>query len=355
MSKRKAINIIAVRLEESKMEIKKENLSEVENTIYDCIIIGGGAGGLSAGIYLQRFLLKSLILDKGKGRSVWIQNLTNYMGIPPNTPGHQILKQGKNHYLSLEGDYLNCYADDVIDEGDIFRIKVKVGKTNTQYTELRSKYIIAASGIIDILPELESMRNVFDYAGYNLHVCMVCDGYEMKDKICGLFVNSDVRINTAFNLAWFTKKIKIFTNNSFQVSAEQKQRILDKGFELYEKPIKQFLGENHEMSGVELENGEKIILETGLISMGSKYHNNYLKSVSGLNWEGENLITGNHCLTSHPRIFAIGDIKAGLNQVSIAVGDGASAAHEIWRNIRSCRYGGVAMSKRASKEANLKD
>jgi len=316
------------------MEIKKENLAEVENTFYDCIVIGGGAGGLSAGIYLQRFLLKTLILDKGKGRSVWIQHLTNYLGVSPTSPGYQILKDGKNHYLSLNGDYLNCFAEEVTDEGDFFKIKVKVGKTNSQTIELKSKYIIAASGIIDYLPELESMRNVFDYAGYNLHVCMVCDGYEMKDKVCGLFVNSDARLETAFNLAWFTKKIKVFTNNSFVVSADKRQKIAEHGFEFYENPIKQFLGTNHEMSGVELEDGQIIPLETGLISLGSKYHNNYLKSLSNLEWKGENVLTDQHCLTSHPRIFAIGDIKAGLNQVSIAVGDGANAAHIIWKNIR---------------------
>ena len=38
--------------------------------------------------------------------------------------------------------------------------------------------------------------------------------------------------------------------------------------------------------------------------------------------------------TSHPRIFAIGDLKTGLNQVVIAAADGALAATQIWRNIR---------------------
>ncbi len=38
--------------------------------------------------------------------------------------------------------------------------------------------------------------------------------------------------------------------------------------------------------------------------------------------------------TSHPRIFAIGDLKVGLNQVLVAAGDGALAATQIWRDIR---------------------
>ncbi len=88
------------------------------------------------------------------------------------------------------------------------------------------------------------------------------------------------------------------------------------------------------MTGVELEDGEIINLETGLISMGSKYHNNYLKNIQNLDWKGENLKVNEICQTSHPRIFAIGDLKVGVNQVSIAVGDGANAATAIWKEFR---------------------
>lgn len=50
--------------------------------------------------------------------------------------------------------------------------------------------------------------------------------------------------------------------------------------------------------------------------------------------QGNNLVTDKMGRTSHPRIFAIGDLKVGLNQVIIAAGDGALAATEIWREIR---------------------
>jgi thioredoxin reductase (NADPH) len=42
-------------------------------------------------------------------------------------------------------------VEDVTDDGDTFAVKVKVGKKNSQYYTLRSKYLIAASGVIDVL------------------------------------------------------------------------------------------------------------------------------------------------------------------------------------------------------------
>jgi thioredoxin reductase (NADPH) len=67
--------------------------------------------------------------------------------------------------------------------------------------------------------------------------------------------------------------------------------------------------------------------------MGSHYHSEYLKELE-LQWKGGNLVTDSMCRTSHARLFAVGDLKEGLNQVSIAVADGTLAATAIWRDIR---------------------
>lgn len=316
------------------MKLAKKNLSDRLNHVYDVIIVGGGAGGLSAAIYLQRYRLSCLVIEKGRGRSFWMQDLRNYLGLPPTTPGRDLLQQGQDHALSLGADMLRGYVEEVTDEGDTFAVRVKVGKQDSIYPVFRSRYVIAASGIIDHLPHLEDMQNVYDYAGYNLHVCMICDGYEMADKKCGLFVSSEGAINTAFVLNWFTPYITVFTNGQAEVGSEMRQKLRDHGYPLIETPIRRFVGHDHEMTGVELVDGSTIDLETGLVAMGSHYYNGYLKSIDSLEWNGGNLKTDSFCRTTHPRIFAVGDLKEGVNQVSIAVADGTLAATAIWREIR---------------------
>lgn len=315
------------------MKLSKNNLDQGLSHVYDAIVVGGGAGGLSAAIYLQRYRLNCLTIEKGRGRSFWMQDLRNYLGLPPDTPGRTMLQQGEKHFLSLDGDYLRGYVEEVSDEGETFAVKVKVGKKDSIYPVFRSKYLIAASGIIDSLPQLPDMQNVYDYAGYNLHVCMICDGYEMADKNCGLFVGSQNAIDTAFVLNWFTPYITVFTQGLFTVGKEMRQKLAEHGYPLVEQPIKRFLGHNHEMTGVELADGSKVELETGLVAMGSHYHNEYLQGLD-LEWQGNNLVTYDMCRTSHPRLFALGDLKVGINQVSVAVADGTLAATAIWRDIR---------------------
>ncbi|MFM1841475.1 MAG: hypothetical protein RLZZ490_206 [Cyanobacteriota bacterium] len=316
------------------MKLSSKNLETRLDTLYDAIVVGGGMGGLSAGIYLARYGLKCLIVEKGRGRSFWMQDLRNYVGLDPDTPGRDIINHSTNQAVEWGADLLRGYVEDVTDEGETFAVKVKVGKKDSSYPVFRGKYVIAATGIIDNLPQLDDMQNVYDYAGYTLHVCMICDGFDMWDQKAVLIAGTEGQIGAAFVMNWFTPYVSVLTHGLCTVSEEMKAKLADHGYPLYEAPIAKFLGENHKMSGVELADGTVVEATTGLINMGSIYHNHYLKGIGGLEWDGENLITNDMAQTSHPRIFALGDLKKGLNQVSVAVADGTLAATQIWRNIR---------------------
>ncbi|MEM9006985.1 MAG: NAD(P)/FAD-dependent oxidoreductase [Cyanobacteria bacterium P01_F01_bin.86] len=316
------------------MKLSSANIENHLDTVYDAIVVGGGMGGLSAAIYLARYGLKCLVIEKGKGRSLWMQETRNYLGLDPSTPGRDILTHGTKQAIEWGADYLRAFVEEVVDEGDALAVNVKIGKKNSKAYTLRSKYLIAASGVIDVLPELENMQNVYDYAGYTLHVCMICDGFDMWDQKAVLIAKREPQINAAFVLNWFTPYISVLTNGAFPVGDAMRQKLAEHGYPLYEAPIARFLGENHKMSGIELTDGTVVEATTGLINMGSIYHNRYLKGIAGLTWDGENLVTDGMSKTTHDRIFALGDLKKGLNQVTVAVADGTLAATQIWREIR---------------------
>jgi thioredoxin reductase (NADPH) len=315
------------------MKLSSKNLETRLDTVYDAIVIGGGMGGLSAAIYLARYGLTCLVIEKGRGRSFWMQDLRNYVGLDPHIPGRDVIKHGTEQSIEWGADHLRGFVEDVVDEGETFAVKVKVGKKDSTYPVFRSKYVIAASGVIDVLPELENMQNVYDYAGYTLHVCMICDGFDMWDQKAVLVAKTEGQINAAFVLNWFTPYISVLTNG-LKVGDAMKQKLAEHGYPLYEQPIAEFLGKNHKMSGVKLADGTIVEATTGLINMGSIYHSQYLKGIEGLEHDGGNLVTNDMCQTTHPRIFALGDLKQGLNQVSVAVADGTLAATQIWRNTR---------------------
>ena len=58
------------------MKLTSKTLDTRVDQVYDAIVVGGGMGGLSAAIYLARYGLKCLVVEKGKGRSLWMQDST---------------------------------------------------------------------------------------------------------------------------------------------------------------------------------------------------------------------------------------------------------------------------------------
>ena len=53
-----------------------------EGELYDCIIVGGGPGGLTAGIYAMRAALKTVLIEKGMpgGQVALTKGVENYPG-----------------------------------------------------------------------------------------------------------------------------------------------------------------------------------------------------------------------------------------------------------------------------------
>ena len=98
------------------MKLSVKNLSERADTVYDAIVVGGGMGGLSAAIYLARYGLKCLVIEKGKGRSVWMQDLRNYVGLDPETSGGSIVNHSTKQAIAWGADHLRGFVDEVVDE-----------------------------------------------------------------------------------------------------------------------------------------------------------------------------------------------------------------------------------------------
>src|SRR3954454_14741446 len=65
----------------------------MDDPILDCLVIGGGPAGMTAAIYLARFLLDILVVDGGKSRASWIPCTHNHAGFPEGINGRDLLER----------------------------------------------------------------------------------------------------------------------------------------------------------------------------------------------------------------------------------------------------------------------
>ena len=72
------------------MQINQSNDNKIEK--YDVVILGGGAAGLSAGLYSTRAMLSTLVLESvGYGGQVLITDvIENYPGFPEGVKGPEL-------------------------------------------------------------------------------------------------------------------------------------------------------------------------------------------------------------------------------------------------------------------------
>ena len=129
----------------------------------------------------------------------------------------------------------------------------------------QSKTIIIATGLKDVLPNIE---NISDYYGKSLFHCPYCDGYELRDKplvviIIGEQVQGFHFIQTIYN---WSKDLVVCTNNgeAFQ-NSEQKTLLENKGIKIIESNIKNFEGKNGQVEKIIFENGESILRKGGFV------------------------------------------------------------------------------------------
>ena len=66
-------------------------LEAEDRDLKDCLIVGGGPAGLTAAIYLARFLRDIVVVDAGESRATWIPKSHNHPGFPHGIGGRELL------------------------------------------------------------------------------------------------------------------------------------------------------------------------------------------------------------------------------------------------------------------------
>src|SRR3989338_8208103 len=144
--------------------------------MYDLLIIGGGPGGVAAGIYAARKKIKSaLITDTFGGQSLVSTDVQNWIGTK-SVSGFDLGKMFEDHLRAQED--IDIVDGDVVvsvkDDGEKFVVTTKSGKT------LESKFLFVASG------SRRKKLNVpgeHELDGKGVAYCSTCDAPLFKNKV----------------------------------------------------------------------------------------------------------------------------------------------------------------------------
>jgi thioredoxin reductase len=293
---------------------------------FDVAIVGGGPAGLSAGIWLARYLHRVLLVDSGDPRNWETRGINGFLGHPGVRPA-ELRGLGRDEARKNGVELADAMCESVTKlDDETFELAVAGGTTH------RARRLLLAIGLKDVWPDIPGLEHVY---GANAHVCPDCDGRECADKKVVVIGRGRKAVGMALNLTTWTREIIICTNgepDDFDL-AEYCEKLDALNIPVIQAPITRITHSGTRVHSLEFDDG--ILLDTDKIFLAvAQYPADDLGAQLGCDRdEGGHIIVDDAYHTSVMNCFAAGDIVPGPQLAIAAAADGAIAALAIHKSL----------------------
>ena len=293
--------------------------------MYDIIIIGAGAAGMTSALYALRNGKKVLVLE---GESLGGQIATS-----PRLENFPSIKE-------ISGE---AFADNLYEQIDALGAEVEIEKAvriekkaegdflvHTEYGQYEGRSVIIAAGVKH--KHLKTKHGREDLVGKGVYYCAVCDGPFYKGQEVALVGDANTALQYALLLSGYCKKVymytlfdKFFGDANLVKAVRAKENIEVRP----DTSVVDFIGEN-ELKAIEYTDKDGNLCRQEIpavfVAIGQVPDNGAFANVADLDEAGY-IVADENCKTRTPGVFVAGDCRTkAVRQVSTAVSDGAIAA-----------------------------
>ncbi len=304
--------------------------AEDTSHVYDTVIVGGGAAGLTTSLYAQRDRFDSLILEKSTigGNAFITEKIENYPGFQ-SISGPELMKRMEEQTRTY-GTAISTGVRvlDIIRERNIFKI---VTDDLTYY----GRSVVLATGSTYRRLKIPGER---DLIGSAVHFCATCDGAFYRDREVIVIGGGNSALEEGIFLAGFTKKVTIINRKdrftASQTYIDKLPKISNIEVKYGRESVEFHRDEEGNFTGLEVKdvqsNETEVIKADGVfVFIGLVPNTKDFKGIIDLDERGFIKTTGLG-QTSVPGIFAAGDNRQGaIAQVAAATGEGVLASYGL--------------------------
>lgn len=294
--------------------------------MYDAVIIGGGPGGLSAGIYAMRAAMKTVLIEKmiPGGQINLSQDVENYPGFEYIT-GAELAQKFAQHAQSYGLETISREVVAIEPGLEYHTVSLDNGQKINTYS-----VIMAMGGS----PKKLGVPGENDNYGKGVSYCAVCDGFFFRNKDVVVVGGGDSAAEESLYLAKIVNKVYItHRRDSLRASRILQQRIQAecKIEMLWNTVISKVNADDSGVTSVSLKdtkNGQErdLAADGVFVFIGFDPNNALVPGGVRMNAKGY-VITDEKCETHIPGMFAIGDLRQKYaRQIVIAASEGCIAA-----------------------------
>jgi len=298
----------------------------------DVAIVGGGAAGLTAGMYAARYGLRTVIIERlmGGNQIINAEKIEDFPGFPQGVSGAELAPLMQEQAMSAGAEFLMAEATGIVQDNP-YRV---VMTTEDSY---RAKALIVASG--------SSLRKLGipgeeELYGSGVSHCATCDGPLFAGEVVGVVGGGDSAADEALTLTEYVDRVILFhRRNRLRAQRVLQNRLLGhpKIEVAFSTVVERVLGEGT-VTGVQARNlitnyVDRVRLSGLFVYVGLEPNTEFVRGV--LKRDNAGHIPVNLWMeTEVPGIYAAGDIRQhSAAQLASAAGDGATAAIAAFRYI----------------------
>lgn len=293
--------------------------------MYDLIVIGAGAAGMTSALYALRNSKTVLVLESESlgGQIATSPRLENYPSIK-EISGEQfadnLFDQITSHGAEVEIEKVT--GIEKLGEGN-FKVK-------TEYNEYSAKSVIIASGVKHKHLRTKSDRE--DLVGKGVYYCALCDGPFYKGQEVAVIGDANTALQYSILLSSYCKKVYVYTlfDKFFGDKAHVKALHAKENIEWRPNTsVTDFIGDT-ELKAIEYKDADGDIktheLPAVFVAIGQVPDNKAFENLVDIDKMGY-IISDETCKTKTEGLFVAGDCRTkAVRQVSTAISDGAIAA-----------------------------
>ncbi|MCT9820685.1 methyltransferase domain-containing protein [Microbacterium sp. W1N] len=289
----------------------------MEEREWDAVVVGGGAAGLSAAQMLGRARRRTLVIDGGAPRNRFASHMHGVLGHDGVDPA-ELLARGRAEAADYGVEIETGLVTRIDDLGDRLRL------TRADGTVDAARAVVLAAGAVDGLPALPGLAERW---GRDVLHCPYCHGYEVAGRRLGVLATSPAGIHQIELVRQWSDEVTAFTAAAEPLDDAVRARLVARGIRIVSSPAARVEVDGDTLTALVTADGERHELDALFTAPTPRLPLDFAAAL-GLarsDQPGAPLVIDPAGATSHPRVWAAGNLVAPFGNVPLAMGSGSMA------------------------------
>ena len=237
--------------------------------IYDVVVVGGGAAGLSGAVALARSRRSVLVIDAGDPRNAPADHVHNFL-TRDGTPPAELYAAGRDEVTRYGGrvetgrvtaltrERSRESSRETSRDGDGGLFRVEFGSRT-----VAARRLLIATGLRDELPDVPGLAARW---GIDVLHCPYCHGWEVRDKRIGVLATGPNAVHQALLFRQLSPHVTLLQHTGPAPNAEQEKQLTARGITVIEATVAQIEAGPGGLTGVRLADGRSVGLDAVIVA-----------------------------------------------------------------------------------------